>query len=282
MRHGALISVSVQDTTIPPILLNNTSVRETFSPTLDPGLAFELLPATRSVVLMNDPNPEPLMVTMSSSPANVGENDSMVGTASVKSATSVLCAAGSIHPGFGAPRVTTTGPLLALKPRPSHPSHANVDHGGSSTDCNLAGIELGIVVRSRTALRICAEMLAMNSHERTDRSTGRSDTGRFRNFDREGADGSLLSVEQHHRSAFRAQGCTPSHDRSTGRQEPLSRRSESCFRVFSDRSLDRTTRPWSPRAHGQARPARSNQLQRNGVADRVLHGRATGPVRQGV
>src|SRR6478672_7241344 len=119
----AWISVSVQDTTIPPILLNNTSVRETFSPS---SIWSRLkAPSPRpgcvaSVVLMKDPNPDPLMGTMSSSPAEVGENDSMVGTASTKSPAVVDTVPYSAQqdpsaPGFGAPRVTTTGPLLALK-----------------------------------------------------------------------------------------------------------------------------------------------------------------------
>src|SRR4029079_16917174 len=72
-----------------------------------------------SVVLMKDPKPEPLMVTTSSSPAEAGENDAMVGTTSVKSTGVVATVPSSAQqapsaPGFGAPRVTTTGPLLAL------------------------------------------------------------------------------------------------------------------------------------------------------------------------
>src|SRR4026208_2434514 len=117
----ALISVSVQDKTIAPILLNNTSVRDTFSPSSiwsrlkapspRPGCA-------ASVVLMKDPKPEPLMVTTSSSPAEAGENDAMVGTTSVKSpgvVDTVPCSAQQdpSAPGFGPPRVTTTGPPLA-------------------------------------------------------------------------------------------------------------------------------------------------------------------------
>ena len=163
-----------------------------------------------------------------------------------------------------------------------------VDHGGSSTDFHpiLAGIEVGIVVRSRTALRICAEMLAMNSHERTDRSTGRSDTGRFRNFDREGADGSLLSpLSEHHRSAFRAQGHV--HDDRT--IAPLGHRSlfpADQNPVFpSLLSTEALTEQHDLGPHGPMDRVDlhgRNQLQRNGVADRVLHGRATGPVRQGV
>src|SRR4029079_16247851 len=72
-----------------------------------------------SVVLMKDPKPEPLMVTTSSSPAEGGENDATVGTTRVTApglADPVPCSAQQdpSAPGFGAPRVTTTGPLLAL------------------------------------------------------------------------------------------------------------------------------------------------------------------------
>src|SRR5689334_9655430 len=82
----ALISVSVQDTTIAPMLLNNTSVRETFSPS---SISLRLNASTpsfgcvASVVLIKEPNPEPLIVTTSSNPAEVGEYDSIVGTTNV-------------------------------------------------------------------------------------------------------------------------------------------------------------------------------------------------------
>src|SRR5678815_1409434 len=138
----------------------------------------------------------------------------------------MLCAAGSIRPRFRRATGHHHGTALGAERHPDVDPviMPTVDHRGSSADFHpiLAGIEVGIVVRSRTTLRICAEVLAMDSQERADRSTGGCDTGRFRNVDCEGGNDSLLSpLSQHHWSALRVQR----HVHDDGTIAPLGHRS---------------------------------------------------------